>query len=379
MNEQTHFEGMEPPRYKQLKTAPNITYKAVKEAKLYQPIEQAISLSPDYFTIYNDISGISKKARLLPDLNRNGLARILDTGTMSRSAMARLRRAMGYLCLISKEKTVVHDIKKYRFKFKCSFITLTLPSKQKHHDNFIKQNLLKEFLDAMCYRYSSFSYVWKAETQRNGNLHFHLVTDHFIPTSYINYKWNRILYKYGYMDKYLKEKGHINAPSAEIKKVKSDKDLAKYMRKYLTKQASKTPVNELKLQLKKAKDNFLNSSDEPAKAGFILQIKKINKLITEAEKRKVCGKIWGCSKRLLLPPYRTHCNQLSIEERELLFQNEVIVESEYFTVFKLNDFREFILKMGDYTRSFISVYYKALIPEIPIPDIIYNTSMNYKY
>ena len=53
------------------------------------------------------------------------------------------------------------------------FITLTLSDVQAHTDDSIKEHMLQPFLYWL-QRYYNCSYVWKAETQINGNIHFHI-------------------------------------------------------------------------------------------------------------------------------------------------------------------------------------------------------------
>ena len=60
------------------------------------------------------------------------------------------------------------------------FVTLTLPSVQRHEDNVIKQQILKPFIEELKERYGVKYYFWKAEIQENGNIHFHLIIDHYI-------------------------------------------------------------------------------------------------------------------------------------------------------------------------------------------------------
>lgn len=75
-----------------------------------------------------------------------------------------------------------------------SFITLTYgmhyPSdhlSKKHLDNFIKRIKRK---------YSHFQYVWVAEKQKRGAIHFHILTPNYIDKEVINKAWNGIVQKW---------------------------------------------------------------------------------------------------------------------------------------------------------------------------------------
>jgi len=92
-----------------------------------------------------------------------------------------------------------------------NFTTLTLPSAQKHPDNFIKRYLLGDFLQIIKKKYKVVNFIWKAETQKNGNIHFHLLCDNWLPNEAdvkkrrqgpINAIWNEICRRYGYLENY---------------------------------------------------------------------------------------------------------------------------------------------------------------------------------
>jgi len=379
MSKQLFFEGFPQPLHREAYTTPKTVPTELPARKLWEPFEQMISINPEYFTLFNDLSSIRGKRRILPALFPQTVQRIINQGTMSRSACTRMKRAINYLSLISKPKRVHNIAKDYEFTFKLSFITLTLSDDQKHSDNFIKTKLLKNFIDSLRKRYPALSYVWKAETQNNGRLHFHIITDHFIPTSYINNRWNKIQWNYGYLSKYMSKNGHMRAPSAEIRKVKGDKELARYMRKYMIKGIEKISPAEIHSKIDSLKNRIAFSDSTLDRDKVAQELTALYRKLNELKKRKVLGKIWGCSDNLGLPPYKTNVDSLSVEDRQLLFENPVIVDSPYFQVFKLPNFRKFISEFSNYSKSFIVNHYKKLIHPIKIPDLIYSTDSNYSY
>lgn len=83
-----------------------------------------------------------------------------------------------------------------------TFVTLTLPARQDHDDNFIKRNLLNRFLITLKLQHKVEHYFWRAEPQRNGNIHFHILADRWVHWRAIRHIWNRILDEYGYIDRY---------------------------------------------------------------------------------------------------------------------------------------------------------------------------------
>ena len=60
--------------------------------------------------------------------------------------------------------------------------------------------------------------VWRAEKQKNGNLHFHLLTDKFIPFLELRDVWNRITEKLGYVSRYRDEMRNFHANGFNVRK-----------------------------------------------------------------------------------------------------------------------------------------------------------------
>jgi hypothetical protein len=90
-------------------------------------------------------------------------------------------------------------------KEKITFLTLTLPSKQVHGDKVIKDKCLKQFLTEIRSKYEVEKFIWKAEKQAQGQLHFHILLDKFLPAKDVREMWNRIINKLGYVYEYHKK------------------------------------------------------------------------------------------------------------------------------------------------------------------------------
>jgi hypothetical protein len=99
-----------------------------------------------------------------------------------------------------------------RTKRSLKFVTLTLASAQIHSDLEIKEKLLNQFLTELRENFGLKNYVWKAEKQKNGNIHFHIIIDIFIHWREIRERWNRIQNKLNYVDRFrnLIESGGFN-------------------------------------------------------------------------------------------------------------------------------------------------------------------------
>jgi hypothetical protein len=83
-----------------------------------------------------------------------------------------------------------------------TFVTLTLSSKQVHTDEFIKRHMLARFIAILRDNNYCNGFVWKAEKQRNGNIHFHLLLPNYVPHDYIRKVWNHIQDDNGYIEEY---------------------------------------------------------------------------------------------------------------------------------------------------------------------------------
>lgn len=127
-----------------------------------------------------------------------------SNGIVSRNAAKKMIKATDYLLLMAKPKGYHDRISGRSFQFKIAFITLTLPAAQFHDDKTIINQCLNQFLIEIRKYYKVKNYVWRAEKQKNGNIHFHLLIDKFIPYQELRNRWNRILSKLGYIEEYRK-------------------------------------------------------------------------------------------------------------------------------------------------------------------------------
>lgn len=123
-------------------------------------------------------------------------------GDVSKKAQKRLRNAINWLTVCSKPRTinVGNHIKIPHFQV--AFITLTLPSKQMHSHKELKNVLLNHFFTILRSKFKVRNYLWKAELQSNGNIHFHVTIDKYIHYMALRKYWNKVLNTLGYVDRY---------------------------------------------------------------------------------------------------------------------------------------------------------------------------------
>lgn len=115
------------------------------------------------------------------------------------------------------------------------FVTLTLSSAQRHDDRWIKRNMLNRFLQELKRQYNVKNVVWRAEKQKNGNIHFHILVDGWIDWEPLRMLWNQIQEENGYLEPFAKKYGHRNPNSTDIHSLKSVRNPAAYITKYMTK------------------------------------------------------------------------------------------------------------------------------------------------
>jgi len=194
-----------------------------------------LSIKPNYISLYS----LPEKSSSRSSLSDYGIKNLQDNeerGVMSKKSSKRVREAINWLLYITKEKPLY--IKKWdrTYKFKVNFITLTLPSKQIHTDLEIKRECLQPFLDYARKRWKIKNYVWRAEAQVNGNIHFHIVGDVFIPWNELRNKWNQYVNKLGYVDRFRVIHPGKTPNSTDVHAIKKIRDLSSYLSEYCAKQ-----------------------------------------------------------------------------------------------------------------------------------------------
>lgn len=277
-------------------------------------------------------------------------------GLISKKAKENIETAVDWLLYLADEKKSFCNKKGSLFKFKATFITLTLSSEQIHSDNEIKASLLNQFLIEAKKKWHISNYIWRAESQHNGNIHFHILCDKFVPWAELRYLWNRIQNKLGYTDRY-----HSNMKSFHRDGFQKRPDLTNniYHKGRLIRKGwsiedqrkaykhgietnwydpNSTDIHSIKFinDLGRYLSKICSQNLEPVGAELS---KKINKLKFSGEIadqfRKIDGKLWGLSNFL------SQCKKIVIEVNSNMgeelnniksfFKNKVF-ECDYATV-----------------------------------------------
>lgn len=254
----------------------------------------SFSLQPNKLSSFNSVfirdkqnekitsikEGVRTRAAKFTNIaHSNSITRSSHDFTISDNAFRNLKSKINWLYYLSKSKRIKTYNGKDIFNFKIGFITLTLPSKQNTCTKDVTQSLLNPFLTEIRQRTGMENYVWRLEFQKNGNVHYHIVTDTYIDYHLVKKIWNRLLNSKGYIkpyqdkmnklllsdyidlykynDKYQysdlvknyarnKRENWSQPNSVDVKPVISNKAIANYISKYFSKDSDENPIkNEL--------------------------------------------------------------------------------------------------------------------------------------
>jgi len=235
---------------------------------------------------------------------------------MSNLSVQKCKKSINYLLLNSQYTNNYSKLNWKDLKFKMAFITLTLSAEQIHSDNWVKKYMLNNFLIEAKRIWDIHHYVWRAEKQGNGNIHFHILVNKFIPWQELRAIWNRIQKKHGYIERYranmetYHSKGFTinmaqlgkwsynnqikaykkgikenwsNPNSTDIHSVMLVKNVAAYVTKYMTKNEQKNHI--------KIKRSEIGTVKRIVKNTHTLSATTMKFLYKEAQ----IGRLWGCS------------------------------------------------------------------------------------
>lgn len=180
------------------------------------------------------------------------------TGTTTTGSCKRIKKAVDILCQVSPPIRIFNPVTQATEMHTLSFITLTIPGKEKRLT--AKEGydlLLSKWLRKMRSSYGLKSYIWKAEFQKNGQLHYHITTNSWIHYKDIRNEWNTILQVGGMLSEWKKVKPDTMPNSTDVHKVYKVKNIQAYLAKYLAKDdplhKTKGKIWDCSLNIKKAK------------------------------------------------------------------------------------------------------------------------------
>jgi hypothetical protein len=207
----------------------------------------------------------------------------LHHGTVSIVANRKITRAVDYLVYLVPKKKYFSTADGRAGNYFLSFVTLTLSSQQIHSDNDIKRDILEPFLNDCRKRWKVVNYIWRAERQENGNIHFHLITDRFIWWNDLRNTWNYFQERFGYVSRYRVAMQKFHANGFQIREdLKSKWSISRQYAAWL--------------QGIRSDWNSPNSTDVHSLKSIVSVRSYITKYITKPdETAPIEGRLWGCS------------------------------------------------------------------------------------
>lgn len=196
-----------------------------------------MQIRPRYLLIYERLEGLPPRTRDQIKVSLEALhARAAYDGLLNLNSIKRLKRSIELLVATATWKEATNFKTGKKFKFKVNFVTLTLPAPQREvSDKDLKRYCLDVWLKAAKRLFKLNSYVWRAERQKNGNLHFHICSDVYMPFDQLRDSWNQRLARFHFINEYHSKHGKWHPNSTDVHSVNNVRDLAAYMVKYMAK------------------------------------------------------------------------------------------------------------------------------------------------
>lgn len=205
---------------------------------------------------------------------------------LSEQSRRLLMTAVNWLILFSPERSFYCDRRKRLIKFRINFITLTLAEQQHENDAYIKNRLLQPFLKWLI-RKGATAYIWKAETQNNGNIHFHITTNMYIHWRDVRTKWNELQQDHGFLNAYQEEYKSDDPNGTDVHSVRKHADLLNNVGNYFGKLDEWCHKKGTRID----KENLLHPSK-------MLESCYCSKKPFPVPKRQINGRKWSVSNNL---------------------------------------------------------------------------------
>lgn len=189
----------------------------------FSPSRACLYRIPEHWIVHgrsNSSRGTRIKKATAEEKERAARARVIG----------RYWTAIGYLWLRTR-KTKVELCDGRIVNFRQGFMTLTLPGVATADHKAIKRKVLDPFFTYARNVLGLRDYVWTAELQKRGEIHFHVLLNQFLDKGRIRKAWNDACARSGIVDM---SQGS-DKPSTEIEAVKSYNGSKAYAAKYIGK------------------------------------------------------------------------------------------------------------------------------------------------
>lgn len=239
------------------------------------------------------------------------------SGAVTAGVRKRMARAITLMCQGSKGKFIFNPVNERYQYHRLSFITLTVSDSRPVSARDAYRKLLSPFLQWLRRTQNVKTYVWKAELQKRGQIHYHITCPEFIDYRAIRATWNRLQLNGGYLKEFAEKFGHTDPNSTDVHEVRTIKKIDAYLIKELSKNQDAN-----KVQARAIVESLIKAGEIPAS--------EKNKMIEAyaGDEARLNGKVWDCSDNLTGKKYfdielcRRHELQLLEWERQGLIKRK---------------------------------------------------------
>lgn len=156
------------------------------------------------------------------------------SGRVTNGAVKRMKRCISILVQKSPRRYIWNPVAGKSHHFRIAFVTLTVADQSKKTDADVYRECLAPWL-RWARRIGMKDYVWRAELQKRGAIHYHLATNVFMPWQPVRDTWNKYQKRFGYLQRFGREHGHFRPNSTDVHSVAKVHDIEAYMGKYMAK------------------------------------------------------------------------------------------------------------------------------------------------
>lgn len=228
-----------------------------------------------------------QRERILAAKKGSATRRGAYCGAMTPGARKRMTKAVTLMCQCTKPKWITNPVNGRAHLHRLSFLTLNIFDKKNLTAADCHKKVLHHFLQWLRRTKNVKLYIWKAEINKRGQIHYHVIFPDFIPFTEIRKVWNKLQREAGILDNYIKKFKNTNANAGNIHELRNVKKTAKYVVKELGKD-----IDAKKLAIKKelARD-LKNGHVSKETAAEIFADLEQDTFFTK-------GKVWDCSDNL---------------------------------------------------------------------------------
>ena len=279
----------------------------------------------------------------------------LCKGYLTKGVSENTQRKIAKHCRVlglSAEKRKVRNSKGNYIDHLCSFITLTLPCEQIHDDAEITKVILGTFLDKSRKLGLLQNYVWRAEKQKNGNIHYHILTDTFANFSMFRRLWYVALRRLDYLTRYTEKFSKMS--------------YSEYHKQSFN--AGKTPAQTATAYARGVRCRW----SEPASChvSYPNDISAVSKYVSKYTSKKdsnteniVTGRVWSCSQSVS-NAVKNFCSDGEFSKYwyhlgvEMMKRKTISTDFFSMVLFSYNSLVGWFTDSGDYAKTILQQFFQ---------------------